>query len=125
MSQKKAGNLKRYESGTIVELPGENGIVYYLLGLTTFDHELHANVSDEEYVLSLIRLLIYNNKHSQGYPLILPLIGAGAANNSSKSEQDILEYIVKLIKINKELINSDIHIIVRESGRSDIAITNL
>ena len=54
----------------------------------------------------------------------MPLIGAGASE-TKKSERDILEYLVKLLKMNKELINSDIHIVVRDSGKESIAITDI
>lgn len=40
-------------------------------------------------------------------------------------ERDILEYIVKLIKMNKKMINCDVHIVVRNSAKDSLAITNL
>ncbi len=121
---KRSGNLKRYDVGTIVEIPEEEKVTYFFLALTSFDKDLHAHTTDEEYILALIRLLIYNNKRSQRYPLIIPLIGAGAAD-TKKEERDILEYLVALIKMNKKLINCDVHIVVRSTAKNRIAITNL
>ena len=34
-----------------------------------------------------------------------------------KSEKDILNYIIGLVKMNRELINYDLHIIVRDNGK--------
>ncbi len=121
---KRKGNLKRYEVGTVVEIPGEVGITYFFLGLTEFDRDLHAHTEDEDYVLALIRMLVYNNKRSQGRPLFVPLIGAGAAN-TKKEERDILEYLVKLIKLNRKLINCDLYIVIRDSTKDSIRITGL
>ena len=94
--QKRKGNLKRYNAGTIVEIPAENGVTFFLLALTKFDKDLHAHVTDFEYVSVLMKLLIYNTKRSQGNPLLIPLIGAGAAG-IQKDERDIRVYY----KINK------------------------
>ena len=41
------------------------------------------------------------------------------------SEKDILNYIIGLVKMNRELINYDLHIIVRDNGKESIAITDL
>lgn len=122
--EKRKGNLKRYETGTIVEIPTVNRATYFFLALTTFDRDLHAHTGDDEYVLALMKMLMYNNKRSQGKPLVLPLIGAGAAD-TRKEERDILEYIVKLFKMNRKLINCDVHIVVRNTAKGSIAITDL
>lgn len=123
-SEKRKGNLKRFEPGTIVEIQGDEETTYFLLGLTTFDNDLHAHTSDDEYVLAMMRMLMYNNKRSQGKALFIPLIGAGAAD-TRKSERDILEYLVKLIKMNRMLVNCDIYIVVRENAKGSVAITDL
>lgn len=121
---KRKGNLKRYETGTVVEIPADDGITYFFLGLTSFDSDLHAHTEDDAYVLALIRLLMYNNRRSQGRPLYIPLIGAGAAD-TRKEERDILEYLVKLIKMNRKLVNCDLHIVVCDRVKESIPITNL
>ncbi len=122
--QKRKGNLKRYNAGTIVEIPAENGVTFFLLALTKFDKDLHAHVTDFEYVSVLMKLLIYNTKRSQGNPLLIPLIGAGAAG-IQKDERDILEFIIKLIKLNKRTINSDIYIIINENAKDRVPIMDL
>jgi hypothetical protein len=43
----------------------------------------------------------------------------------NQSEKDILNYIIGLVKMNRELINYDLHIIVRDNGKESIAIIDL
>ena len=54
----------------------------------------------------------------------MPLIGAGRSRTAI-SESDILEFLVKLIKINKDLITFDLHIVVRYDGNDSVRMTNL
>lgn len=121
---KKKGNLKRYLSGTVVEISDKNNVNYFLLALSSIDLDLHSHINNEEYSEALVKLLNYCHKRSQGYPVILPIIAAGAAN-FYKTEQVLLEYIVKSIKLNLELVNCDMYIIVRNSARETVSITNL
>lgn len=121
---KRKGNLRIFPVGTVAEIKDTETCTYFFLGLSTIDKNLHANTSNEDYVLALIKLLEFCNTRSQKYPVVMPLIGAGASE-TKKSERDILEYLVKLIKMNRSLINCDIHIVVRDSGKESIAITNI
>lgn len=121
---KRSGNLECYPVGSVAEIKGIHEVMYFFVALSTLDKELHANTSNEDYVLSLIRLLEYCNKRSQKYSVLLPLIGAGAAD-TGKTEREILEYITKLIKTNRNLINCDVHIVVRENGKDSIPLTDL
>lgn len=54
----------------------------------------------------------------------MPLIGAGLSKTKN-DERSILEFIVKLLKMNKKIINSDVHIIVRNSGKETVSISEL
>lgn len=54
----------------------------------------------------------------------MPLIGAGLSKTKN-DEKSILEFLVKLFKLNKDLIVSDIHIVIRDSGKETIPITEL
>ena len=91
---------------------------------STFDKNLKAFTSEEEYVLAMMRLLEFCNERSQQFPVVMPLIGAGLSR-TKKSEKDILNYIIGLVKMNRELINYDLHIIVRDNGKESIAIIDL
>lgn len=121
---KRSGNLNRYSPGTIVEISDKKQIIYFLLGLCGLDANLHSSINNEEYCEAVGKLLKFCNERSQGFPVILPIIGAGAAD-FHKTEQVLLEYIVKSIKLNLELVNCDMYIIVRESARETVSITNL
>ena len=123
-SEKRKGNLKRYPVGTISEVEASNNAVFFFMALSTFDQGLTAHTTQEEYVLAMQRLIEYCNSRSQGYPVVMPLIGGGLSKTRN-SERAILEYVVKLLKMNKDLITNDIHIVVRNSGRDVIPITEL
>lgn len=121
---KRAGKLKRYPVGTIAEIKVTDDITYFLLAVSTFDYNLIARTSADEYALAVLKLFQFCNERSQQYPVVVPLIGAGLAR-TNRDERDILEYLIKLLKLNRELVKSDIHIVVRNSGTKTIAITEL
>lgn len=123
-TDKPKGKKQRYPAGEVAEIKGEQGITYFFVALSEFDRDLSAQTSDEEYVHALIKLLIFCKARAQGDPVIMPLIGGGGAN-TGKDERTILEYLVKLVKLNKHLINYDLHIVVRESGKDKISILGL
>lgn len=123
-SDKPRGNLRRYEVGTVAEVESSSGITFFFLGLTSFDKQLHPYISDVEFGVALVKALQYCIQRNQGYPVILPLIGGGRAQ-THKEEKDILEFWVKLIQMNRLSINSDIHIVVRESAKDSISILKL
>lgn len=123
-NNKRSGKLKRYPVGTVAEVKATDDCNYFLLGLSSFDENLVANVSDDEYVLALSRLIEFCNKRSQQYPVVMPLIGGGLSR-TGKSEREILEYLVSLIKLNKNKLHYDLYIVIRENGRSTIPIVDL
>lgn len=123
-TEKPRGNLKRYAEGSVVEISETSDITYFFFGLSSFDEQLHPSITDVEYVTAVIKALDYCNKRNQGYPVILPLIGGGRSG-TKKEEKDILEYLIKIIKLNRKSINCDIHIVILDSARETIAITGL
>lgn len=123
-SDKPKGNLKRYGEGSVAEIDLGTDIVYFFVGLTSFDRMLHPYISDVEYGVAIVKALQYCIDRNQGYPVILPLLGGGRAQ-THKEEKDILEFFIKLIQLNKLSINCDIHIVVRESAKGSISILKL
>lgn len=123
-NQKRKGNLKRYRVGTVAEIQASSADMYFFLALSTFDSNLTAHTTQEEYVLAVQRLIEYCNARSQGYPVVIPLIGAGLSKTQNE-ERAILEFIVKLLRMNRSIISNDIHIVVRNSGKEMIPITGL
>lgn len=122
--EKRKGNLRRYDFGTIAEIENGSNCTYFFLALSTFDRDLSARTTQEEYVLTMQRMIEYCNARSQGFPVVMPLIGAGQSRTGN-DERAILEYLIGLLKMNKTLIMSDIHIVVRNSGKETIPITEL
>lgn len=123
--QKRKGNLRRYPIGTIVKIPTNNDEIYWFIALTEFDENLHASIPNRAVYINCLQTMIDSISNlSQGYATYLPVIGGGLPEVSD-NEQTILELIVKLLKINKDKINCDIHIVVRTSGKDDISIYNL
>lgn len=78
-TNKSKGNTFRYDVGTIAEIQGDNPIIYFFLGLTKFDSHFMASTSKDEFVLAIQKLIDYCNTRSQGYPIIMPLIGSNLA----------------------------------------------
>jgi hypothetical protein len=124
-AEKRKGNLDRYPFGTVVEIPVSDEEKFFLLALTEFNSDLHAEIHNREnYMNVLQRLIEYISSRSQGFPTVLPLIGGGLPE-VSENEQTILELLIKLINLNKDKINCDIHIVIRDTGKEDISILKL
>lgn len=110
-TNKSKGNTFRYDVGTIAEIQGANPIIYFFLGLTKFDSHFMASTSKDEFVLAIQKLIEYCDTRSQGYPIIMPLIGSNLARTDI-SQKDILKYLIQAFKINREKISADIHIVI-------------
>lgn len=123
-AQKPEGNLKRYEVGAYANLPIDANLNYLLLGLTYFDTNLNAQVSKQEYVLCMQKLIEYFDMEAQGYPVLMPIIGTGRAR-ADLQEREALEYLISAFKINQNKITSDVYIVVYESAKNRVAIADL
>ena len=122
--EKPLGNKFRYPIGSIIDVGSIHNNHYFMLGLTMFDKDLAAYITKEEYIVAIQRLIEYCNKHSQGYPVVLPLIGAGLSRtNFGKNE--ILRYLISAFEINRDIINCDFEIIVWDQDKENVIITNL
>ena len=120
--QKRKGNLKRYPFGTVVELDAIDDSRYFLVALTEFNKNLHAEIHNREnYLLVVQRMIEYIESRSQGLPTILPIVGGGLSEVST-SEQTILDMLIQMYKLNIDKINCDIHIVIRENGKDNIRI---
>ena len=123
-TNKSKGNTFRYDVGTIAEIQGDNPIIYFFFGLTKFDSHFKASTSKDEFVLAIQRLIEYCNTRSQGYPVIMPLIGSNLSRTDI-SQKDILKYLIQAFKINREKISADIHIVIWKGDKDKISIHNL
>jgi len=121
---KPEGNRKRFPVGTIVDLPGCGVEHYFLWALSTFDSNLKAHTSMQEYALAVQKLVEACNVESEGFPVVLPLVGTGLSR-TKKEQQDVISYLINAFRVNKNEINSDIHIVVREDIKNEVAIMNI
>ena len=118
---KRKGKLERYPAGTIVETKG----IYkdekmFWLGLTWFDRDLHPHVSKEEYIDSLSNLMRYLIQRSQQFTVYMPIIGAGASNVAS--DKELLKYMIETIRLYKNELNCDVHIVVWNGKKNKIGL---
>lgn len=123
-TDKPEGNRKRYPIGTVVDLPGDNNEHYFLWALSTFDSELKAHTSMQDYTLAVQKLIEACNIESEGFPIVMPIVGTGLSR-TKKDQYDVITYLVSAFKLNKSEINSDIHIVILEDIKNEIAIMNV
>lgn len=126
LDDKRKGNLMRYPAGTIAEFKKNNSdnITYFFLGMSAFNKDLHAETTDKEYAIVIQSLIEYCNIRSNKIPIYIPIIGTHSLNNK-KQERELLEYIVNAFRFNKNLINTDIHIVVYKGRRDEVSIYGL
>lgn len=122
--QKPEGNLKRYEPGTTIDINFNDKLTYYLLGLSVFDTNLNAQTATEELIVSIQRLIEFCDHRSQGYPVVLPLIGSGFSRTNIELP-DLLSYLVAAFAINRDKIICDFHIVIWEGDKDKVSIRNL
>ncbi len=123
--EKPQGNLKRYNIGTIAKIDDTNTTSYYLLAMSTFDKNLNAHTSKEDFVLAIQRLIEYCDKNSQGFPVLMPLLGSGMSRTGLDNYSDILQYIINSLRMNKDILNCDFHIYIRPQDKQKINFKNL
>lgn len=121
---KSLGNHKRYAVGTAIDLPIDSNEHYILWALSTFDENLKAHTSMQDYALAVQKLIEACNNESEGFSIVMPLVGAGLSR-TNRNQNEILRYLISAFEINKELLNCDVHIIVREDLKNEIAIMDL
>lgn len=122
--EKPKGSLKRFPIGTVVTLAGCDGEYYLLWALSAFDNRLKAHTSMQEYTLAVQKLVEACNTESEGFPVIIPLVGTGLSR-TKKDQHDVLSYLVSMFKVNRAEINGDIHIVIRENMKNEISIMNV
>lgn len=114
-TDKRSGNLIRYEAGSVAEIKGLKDEQYFILGLTYFDKELRAHVEKNDYIKAISSLVKYISDRSQGFPTYMPVIGTGGADAGTVN--DLIVFIIKTIKLYKDEINCDIHIVVSDKEK--------
>lgn len=100
--------------GTIVPID-HNGTEYYLLALSELDSEHKAQCTPEEYAQAIFSLIKYTDIHFNDRTIFMPLIGSGLSNVfKSMNDEDALQILISLIKINQCSRIREIHIVIKE-----------
>ena len=125
-SEKRKGNLKRYPAGTIAEYNKGDGdkTTYFFVGMSAFNYHLHPETTDLEYAMVIQSLVEYCRQRSQRMPIYMPIIGAHG-RNAQKTERELLEYMINVLRFNKHMIDTDIHIVVYHGNRDEVPIHGL
>lgn len=123
-SDKSRGNLKRYDVGTTVDLRISDSLHYFMVGMSTYDRNLTANTTLLDYGISIQKLIDFCDEQSQGYPVIMPILGGGLSR-TGVNENELLDYIISAFKLNTRNINFDVYIVIRESAKGTISIVDL
>jgi len=121
VQDKRKGNLKRYPVGTVAELEVTDKLTYFLLGISKFDQNLKASTSRIEFVESVQKLIEFCDARSQGFPVVLPLLGTGLSR-ANISRQEALDYLVSAFKMNENIINCDFHVVVWFDDKESVRI---
>lgn len=121
---KPEGNLKRFEVGSYANLAIDGKLNYILLGLSWMNANLNAQTSKSDYVFAVQKMIEAFDNESQGYPILMPIIGAGRSR-TDLTERDALEYIIEAFRINWNRITSDVFIVIHESAKNRVTIADL
>lgn len=124
LDKKPSGNLKRYPCGTICEIKESDSLTYFFMGLSELDNQFKASASKAEFAESVQKMIEYCNKRSQGYPVVVPLLGTGLSRTNIPAE-DALKYLVNAFRINRDIINCDFYIVVWDGLKNEISIKDL
>ena len=116
--------MNRYELGTYANLKIEEYLNYLPIRLSWFDNNLNAHTSLQDYVLAMQKMVEAFDKESQGYPVLMPIIGTGRSRTDLQ-EREALEYLIAAFKTNQVKIMSDIYIVVYESDENRVTIADL
>ena len=124
IKQKPAGNLKRYEVGTGADLEISGSLHYFLIGIGKMNENLKNKAENGDYCLAIQKMIEFFDTFSQGYPVLMPIVGAGLTR-LGQDPSDLLKYLIQSFVLNKSHLSSDIYIVLPEDAREKISIANL
>ena len=120
--QKPNGNRNRYEPGTVVEVPGPDGVTFYLLAMATYKNDLEVTCSEREFYEVIQGLVDYHMLHGRGNDLYCPIM-CDHIVQPPKASAEVLELILAILKYNKENIHGKIHVVVYDKHRDEVPIS--
>lgn len=121
--QKRSGNLKRYQVGSVAEIECNDSCKFFFLALSTFDKDLCAHTTKEDYSIALMRLLDFCNKRSQGKDVVMPVIGTHLSR-TNLTERQALECMVQFLKVYKEQLHGNVYVVVSEELKDVISLAD-
>lgn len=123
-TDREKGNQKRYKLGTVAQVE-KNGIKYFLVAFTRFNTNNRAEVTKTEYQQIICSLFDYVEQYSQGFKLVLPLIGSGHSG-VGLPKQKLLEFLVFAIQLNDKLtLVNGVDIVLHKSLKSELNLNIL
>ena len=84
---------------------------YYLLAVSSMDENGNAQSSLDDVRQALTSLVGFYDRHGQGYPLYVPLVGTGLSR-AHMSSMESYEAISDVFTSNRERIHGDVFIVV-------------
>ena len=92
-----------------------------MLALSSFDDNNNAQSSKEKLGKAISGLIDFYDKHAQGYKMCVPIMGTGLSR-IGLSEQEALEIILSIIKLNSGKIHGEITIVIYNKNRDKLSI---
>ena len=123
VSEKRLGNKLRYPVGTVAEVK-DGKVTYFLLALTEMNENLNTHCTLDDYCIAISKLMSYFDQRGQGNDMAMPIMGSGFSR-LDRSEEELLIFMIQLIKIRQNKMRGNIKIIVHESLKSVLSIADL
>lgn len=120
-NQKERGKRKVYELGTTAVVKGKKNNTFILLAITNFDNNNNAQLSEEQLEDVMKKLLLYYNRHGQGYELFVPLMGTGLSR-ANISHDESLRIITSRLMLYKKYICGDISVVIYPRDKDKVTI---
>lgn len=121
---RKSGKNKKYPLGTIANI-NINNRKFFLIALTNFNENDHANVLKTDYQKVLIKLFEYIENFSNAERVNIPLIGGGHSGINLSSQRK-LEFILMTMYLSNNLcLQQGLEIVLYDFINTDINLNNI
>ena len=115
------GNKDEYPNGSVAIIKGQNDVQFFLLALSSFDDNNNAQSSKEKLIKAINSLIDFSDKHAQGNRMYIPIMGTGLSRIGI-SEQEALEILLSVIKLNSDRIHNEINIVIYYKNKDKLSI---
>lgn len=97
---------------------------YYLLAISRIDEVGNAQSSKDDIEVALSRLVDFYDKHGQGYPLYIPLLGTGLSR-ACLSTKESYETIKGVFTASRQRVHGNVFIVVLPCDWNNLVIDGL